>query len=335
VDADRDMTTSAATPVLVTGMHRSGTSWLGWMLSAGGAFVNIGEPLNVSNRQTILRRAPERWYTHITDANERDYLRHYEDAVALRIRPIDDIRRMRLGSPRDPIRVPKKWASFLQGRIQHRRLLIKDPFALFSIDWFVRRLRCQVFVTVRHPVAVVSSLKRLGFTFDFNDLLQQPSLMDERLERFRPAIEALHESRDDIIGQGSLLWRVIYETIAEEHSESTNPILLRHEDLSLNPIDHCEHLYDVLGLPFTAKTRELIRASTSRTNPAEVSHRNPFTIRLDSRANLGNWRHRLQDEEVARILEITEPVVTRFYPEGLRSADPSTPGLAHRAQASL
>ena len=49
-------------PVLVTGMHRSGTSWLGSMLCAGGDLINIGEPLNVLNRQTIFPKRVELWY---------------------------------------------------------------------------------------------------------------------------------------------------------------------------------------------------------------------------------------------------------------------------------
>jgi hypothetical protein len=53
------------------------------MLSADGAFVNIGEPLNVSNRQTIPPTAPERWYTHLTEANETDFLRQQNPAPPL------------------------------------------------------------------------------------------------------------------------------------------------------------------------------------------------------------------------------------------------------------
>ena len=89
-------------PILVTGMHRSGTTWLGHMLCAGGRMIHVGEPLNVLNRQTILRSKVDRWYTYIGEDNEDLYLRHYKDAVAFRPHPIQDIRRARLGSPRDP-----------------------------------------------------------------------------------------------------------------------------------------------------------------------------------------------------------------------------------------
>jgi hypothetical protein len=299
-------------------MHRSGTSWLGAMLAAGDDFVNIGEPLNASNRQTILPRRVSSWYLHITAGNEADFLPYYEDAVVFRAHPIHDVKRMRLGSPRDPIRMARRWGSFALGRLQRRRLLIKDPFAVFSIDWFIRRLGCQVVVTVRHPVAVVSSLKRLRFSFDFDNLLRQPSLMNGKLRHFRSAIEASLRSPDDIIGQGSLLWRIIYESLAEIDPETSPAIrVVRHEDVSLNPLRHCEALYNWLGLDLSAKAREAIEASTSETNPREVPARNPYKVRLASQANLGNWQRRLDEAEIARILEITEPVVARYYPEGL------------------
>jgi hypothetical protein len=311
------MTPPAKPPVLVTGMHRSGTSWLGSMLCAGGELINIGEPLNVLNRQTIFPKRVELWYAHITDENEGDFLPHYRDALAFKVHPLADLARMRVGSPRDPSRIARRWGDFLLGRIQDRRLLIKDPFAVFSIDWFVRRLGCQVVVIVRHPVAVVSSLKRLRFTFDFGNLLRQPSLMDERLRRFRPAIEASLESPDDVIGQGSLLWRIIYDSL-----EPANVRIVRHEDLSLEPVANSAKLYTELGLGFTQEARAAIEASTSETNPAEVPVRDPFKVRLASRTNLSNWERRLDQAEVERILEITDPVVARYYPEGLDALRP-------------
>jgi hypothetical protein len=299
-------------------MHRSGTSWVGSMLCAGGELVNIGEPLNVLNRQTIFPKRVELWYAHITEENEADFLPYYRDALVFKPHPLADLARMRLGSPRDPFRLARRWGDFFLGRVQERRLLIKDPFAVFSIDWFVRHLGCQVVVVVRHPVAVVSSLKRLGFAFDFRNLLRQPSLMNERLHRFRPAIEASLESGDDVIGQGSLLWRIIYDSL-----EPANVRVVRHEDLSLDPVGGYAELYDELGLVFTPEARAAIEASTSEKNPAEVPVRNPFKVRLASKTNLSNWERRLDQAEVERILEVTSSVAARYYPEGLDALRPS------------
>jgi hypothetical protein len=70
-----------------------------------------------------------------------------------------------------------------------------------------------------------------------------------------------------------------------------------------------------LNLPFNDKAHRIIERHTSHKNVKEVSVKNPFEIRLDSRANLDNWRRRLDRGEVDRILSATRPLVDRFYPD--------------------
>jgi len=310
-------------PVLVTGMHRSGTSWLGAMLSASGRFIDVQEPLSVRNRQTILPSRVEHWYTYICDSNEDLYLPFYRDALAFRMHPLYDVKRMRVGSPRDPVRIPKRWADFVLGRVQRRLALIRDPFAALSIEWFSRRLGVDTVAIVRHPVAVVSSLKRLGFTFDFTNLLEQPLLMERRLERFRSEMESALRDPGDVVGQGSLLWRIVYASIAEDQGRVSSMHVVRHEDLSLDPVEEYSRLYEALGTPIGARARRTIARNTSERNPKEVSRKNPFKVRLDSRANLTNWKHRLEADEVERILSITATERRHFYDEESDRPEPS------------
>jgi hypothetical protein len=263
------------------------------------------------------------WYTYICDTNEELYLPFYRDALAFRMHPLYDVKRMRVGSPRDPVRIPKRWAGFVLGRVQRRRLLIRDPFAALSIDWFSRRLGVDTVAIVRHPVAVVSSLKRLGFRFDFTNLLEQPLLMEQRLERFRSEMESALRNPWDIVGQGSVLWCIVYGLIAEDQYRGSSMHVLRHEDLSLNPVKEYSRLYEALGMPLGPRARRTIARNTSERNPKELSQKNPFKVRLDSRANLTNWEHRLEADEVERILSITATERRIFYDEG--SASP--PGL--------
>jgi hypothetical protein len=284
------------------------------MMCAGGDFIYVPEPLSILNRQTILKSRVSHWFTYITEQNESSYLTYYQDAVSFKTHPIYDVRRARLGSPRDPIRLPKRWASFLLGRAQRRRLLLRDPFAVFSIDWFAHRLGCQILVIVRHPLAVVSSLKRLGFTFDFRNLLDQPALMTERLEQVRPEMEELVGS-SDVVAQGSLLWRIIYGSVASDRERDPSVRVVRHEDLSLRPIDEYARLYRAFGLSFEERARRAIETHASGRNPREVSTADPFKVRLDSRQNLGNWRRRLTESEIEQILTGTRSVAERFYPE--------------------
>jgi hypothetical protein len=166
------------------------------MLSAGGEVLDVQEPLNVQNRQTILRHRAKHWYSYISAANEREYLPWYRDALEYRIHPVHDIRRARLVSPRDPFRTIEKWTRVTRARRKGQRILFKDPFAVFSAPWFISRLHCRAVISIRHPAAVVSSLKKLGYTFDFRDLLEQDTLMRDHLGPYRAEMQAARENPD-------------------------------------------------------------------------------------------------------------------------------------------
>ena len=189
---------------------------------------------------------------------------------------------------------------YLRGRTALRlRPLLKDPFAVFSLAWFVHRLHCQVVVTVRHPAAFVGSLKRLNWSFDFQDLLQQPLLMRDHLEPYRVAMKS--QAADDVVGQASLLWAMIYHCLHVMRARLPSVLLVRHEDLSLHPTEGFENLYKALGLDFSPRAQRLVIQSSSSANPDQLSVGRVHSVQLDSRANLGNWKRRLDAEEISRI----------------------------------
>ncbi|UCF28983.1 MAG: sulfotransferase family protein, partial [Chloroflexota bacterium] len=59
-----------SSPILVTGAHRSGTTWVGKMLAAGRETAYISEPLNVWHRPGVLRVPTQYWYTYINEDNQ-------------------------------------------------------------------------------------------------------------------------------------------------------------------------------------------------------------------------------------------------------------------------
>ncbi|HSQ39491.1 MAG TPA: sulfotransferase domain-containing protein, partial [Anaerolineales bacterium] len=90
-------------------------------------------------------------------------------------------------------------------------------------------------------------------------------------------------------------------------------IVLRHEDLSRDPQTGYARVFESLGLAYTAKVQETIRNSSSSENPVELSRRKVHSVKLDSRANLENWKKRLSPDEIARIRDLTEDVASLFY----------------------
>jgi hypothetical protein len=302
-------------PILVTGAHRTGTSWTGKMLAAGDEAGYISEPLNVLHRRGVFRAPVAHWYTYICAENESQYLDALRETIRFRYHTGLELRSLR--SVKDVGRMGRDEWIFLQGRLRNQRALIKDPFAIFSIPWFVERLDSQVVVTVRHPAAFASSLLRLNWPFQLQDLLAQPLLLRDWLHPFTAQIEALLSTPQDIIGQSSLLWNMIYHSVDQMRQALPDGRLLvvRHEDLSLQPVESFRKLFAQLDLAFDARVEDTILQSSSADNPQEVSKKRVHATRLDSKANLENWKRRLTPEQVDQVRTYTEQMAKVFYPE--------------------
>jgi len=262
--------------------------------------------------QGVLKVAVNRWYTYVCDENEDTYADAFADTLAFHYHPI---RALRVARTKGEFRqAARDFVSFNRARVLAHRPVLKDPFAVFSARWFERRLGCVVVVVVRRPEAVVSSLKRLNWPFDFRDLLEQPLLMRDVLHPWRDRLEegdAL--PGDDVVGRGALLWSAVYGAVARYLDGDDRFQIVRHEDLARNPLAGFERLYEATELELTDRARDTIVRSTRRGNPVEPPPGNPFTTSLDSASSLDNWRHRLSDYEVARIRALTSETARLFY----------------------
>lgn len=300
---------SIPAPILVTGAHRTGTTWVGKMLAASSQVAYISEPLNVWHRPGVLRAPVSKWYTLICQENEDEFLPAFRDLLNFRYGLAREIRSLR--SRKDFLRMGRDFSIFLSGRLLRQRPLIKDPFAVFSAAWFATRLGCRVVITVRHPAGFASSLKRLNWSFDFRDLLEQPLLMERWLGVDRAEMEAAQT--DDILGQAALLWRMIYRVVARMMKLHPSIIVVRHEDLSHDPVSCYRDLYAALDLDFTPAVERTILNASSSENPTELLRSNVHAVKLDSRANLDNWKKRLSQDEILRVRKITGKIAKLFY----------------------
>jgi len=298
-------------PILVAGAHRTGTTWVGKMLAASGEAAYISEPLNVWHRPGVLRIPIEHWYTYICHQNEARFLSALSETLHFHYHPWAELKSIR--SRKDALRMGRDWTIFWKGWLLRQRPLFKDPFAVFSAPWFADRLGFQVVFTVRHPAAFVSSLKRLNWSFEFADLMNQPLLMQDWLEPFRDEMEAMLRTPNDVVGQAGLLWQMVYQVVDSLRTRYPQFQIVRHEDLSTDPIKGFAALYNCLGLEFTSQAQQTVLKSSSSENPQEISKKAVHNYRLDSQANLNNWKRRLNPQEIARIRTLTEETAGRFY----------------------
>jgi hypothetical protein len=281
------------------------------MLAANGHVAYISEPLNVFHRPGVMQAPVERWYTYICRENETEFLPAFKETLDLSYRFWLETRSLR--SIKDGLRMARDSSTFIWGKIFDQRALLKDPFAVFSAGWFAERLGCQVVFVVRHPAAFVSSLVRLSWPFDLSDLLEQPLLMRDWLEPFRAELEKAVRDKVGLVAQASLLWVMVYTAVDRLSADHPEMVVVRHEDLSLTPNLGYRQLYEGLGLEFNARASRTILESSAAGNPIQVSQQAVYATRLDSRANLSNWKRRLEPEDLRQIRALTSEAASRYY----------------------
>ncbi len=238
--------------ILVTGLHRSGTTWLGKAMAQHEDCTVLHEPLNFGFG---VNSVPG-WYPAAESLTERAQIsRLVDDIVSGRARykttrresdsPLKALLRKISGGPDNLAyrRAIKRKA---------RNLVLKDPFCMRLALLLAREHGFRGIILMRHPAAWLTSLKRMGWDIPadvFPDLpMQSPAS--------RTKIGFAHD-----VG---LFWRKMYEyaTIEEKSSEG-NLKIFRHEDLCVEPVQTGVRVFSHVGLTMTDTVKRFLQETTS------------------------------------------------------------------------
>ena len=299
-----------SSPILVTGSHRSGTTWVGRTLALSPNVGYVHEPFNVQRWPGWMREELPHWYLHVTEENEARYEKLVEDVLRFRY-PIRN-----LVSTTDLRHLGQMAAEFplsLLYRVRRMRPLLKDPIALMSAEWLADRFGAEVVVLIRHPAAFAGSLKRLEWGFQFRNWAEQPLFLRNLAAPYEDEIRRFAEREHDIIDQAVLMWNVIHDVIRTYRSRRPDWTFLRHEGLSEEPLKGFRDLYDRLGLSWDGIVEDAVIRSSTDTSRKEVPTYLHRTVRRDSRAARWTWAQRLTSEERDRVREGTAEVAAAFY----------------------
>jgi hypothetical protein len=296
-------------PILVTGAHRSGTTWVGKMLALAPGVGYVHEPFNPKMPNGLSPAGFRRYYTVVTPENEDRYRRGLEESLALRYDLGAQLRSVT--SWRDVARIPRDYRRLRRWRRNGRRPVMKDPIALLSAEWLAESFAMDVVVLIRHPAAFAASIKRLGWRHSFATFFDERGRLPGVIAPFEAEIREQAERPGDAIAQATLLWRLLYGTVDGYRERHPDWVFLRHEDASLDPVGTFERLYERLGLDLTPAARTEIARASAPENPAALA--TPHAVALDSAGSLGRWREDLTPEEVETLRERTRDVWPRFY----------------------
>src|SRR5688500_3784725 len=275
-----DQAAGRRTPILVTGVPRSGTTWLARLLAgAPGTALAGREPMNPRGRQYALGGTLHGWarLTAPTPAQRR---------------------RLRLAY--------RGWNPWVYSRYGHRqwsgplpttRLVVKDPFAMLSIPAVSGATGARPVLVYRHPGAVLASYRRMGWQPDLDELRSLLASADLPYAAALPPVPALEKvSAAEAMG---VFWAVLHEIALHDVAASgTDVVVLSHQELAGGGVAAGSALADVLGLRWTpAMAEELSKESAVSIPTSGRLHnfdRAPAQVAEE-------WRSKLTEDEVAQV----------------------------------
>lgn len=299
--------------ILVTGAHRSGTTWVGKMLAASPTVGYIQEPFLPGRRPGICGVTFPYPFAYVTDDNEEAFVRHMEAMLAFRFQFGAALAAMQ--TPRDVAIMLKYGSQFCCSRARRAIPLMKDPLALFSAEWLARRFDMRVIVMIRHPAAFAWSIRRANWSHDFSSFLQQPLLMRDHLSPFEAEIRAFVKVERDILDQAALLWKLIYSMVQKYREAHPEWIFLRYENVANDPLRLFASVFQKLGLDFSPREKRIVEDYSNAANPVMPLRGSLHFGRRNSKALVQYWKTKLTEAEILRLRRGIGDIADAFYPD--------------------
>ena len=301
-------------PIVLVGSERSGTSWIGDVLSSSPKIHLVYEPFNPYMQDMLFGR-DWTWPNFTMPYLPEDFDgRRYVAPVRRLLRnsaPVSYFGRPFIGSVLGRRRTLRDWARPLAERLRAKgrrtRVLVKDPWATHLVPWLVTHFDVHIVHVVRHPCGVAAAQKRLNWQFDLSRVSTSPGQREIFTQRCRgrPGRSRTSARRQHSIHDREWIactWPLL--EYARNYSEVT---AVSYERLALDPVSEFPELCEVLDIDYPgAVEHRVIETSTGKMIDPKSS--TTHILVRDSRRTALSWQDRLTDEEIDRVLTATAHV---------------------------
>ncbi len=309
------------TPVLITGSHRSGKGYTINAINLNKSFNIIQEPLNIDSRIGWTGIDIPYYFTYINEKNSAYFkekiintIYNYDYRLSRQLKNIAGLREF--------LSVLKDFARSFKYKLNNKRPLIDDPFAIFSAEWFYKEINVDIIIMIRHPASFISSLKLLNYDFPFSHLFNQKKLIEGPLHKYALEIEEFTNKKKSIVEQGVLLWRMIYDVVCQYRKNySSDWLFIRFEDVVRNPEIHLKEIYKYTGLSadnINFKTLKIDLSKNFSKEDKEVKlllKENKINDKYSIEDHLNCYKIILTDSEIQYIKETARGVWMEYYTE--------------------
>jgi hypothetical protein len=228
-------------PILVTGIIRSGTTWVGRALATCEHTLYIHELTNPASPWNSCFPTPTSYY-QINDTNGGAFV-YLLDRLA-NLNPVF------YGDWRKDI--AKDRQKYIVNNTQPDvtpRLILKDPTALFSANWFTEKNNAKVVIVLRHPISIIKSILKLGWSVNYNSnfIRKQPGLLNGLYNGISRTDHKIIDSTSNVL-KTTYFVRLLYLAICKYYLTQGKFIFISYEKYMQSPSDHFPVLFKKLNL---------------------------------------------------------------------------------------
>ncbi len=318
-------------PILLFGLPRSGTTWLGKIFDSHPDTLYKHEPESAESLGAIPLVPPvsetETYRAAVTRYVERiPSMTGPRVAAKLPLFPKSYLSAPRFSVVKLSAMVAKAGSRFLPGlpvvglprsaAPGGPRLVWKSIASLGRLGVIANATGATAVHLVRHPCGFVSSILRgeaqQRFTKDRRRSVSQgfvePTLATAPAKRWGLTEDGL--TRLDPIEQMAWHWAAVNAKAMEESTELESYDLIRYEDLCADPLGSSRRLFEFAGLAWQEQTEAFVRKSVAHDNPSY------YSVYKDPQVAANRWRKELDAEDAARIMRaVAETPPGRLYAE--------------------
>ena len=275
--------------ILVTGVPRSGTTWLARLLAKSPGTALAGrEPMNPRGRQYALGKTLKGW-DRLTDLTPRQRF-----LLRTAYRGWNPFVYSRFGL--------RQWAGPLPGT----RLVVKDPYAMLSMPAVARATGAVPVLVYRHPGAILASYRRVEWQPRLDELARiVADDKDNERRRVLPAIPTPGEA--SAAEEMGVFWSVLHE-FALADAATSGAVIVSHTELASGGVVAGRALAERLGLAWSpAMSAEFSKESSGhQADPTQLHNfdRAPAAVAEE-------WRSKLGGEDIECIEKVASETLAK------------------------
>lgn len=300
--------------IFVTGVIRSGTTFVGMVLSLPLEVDYIHEPFNPQCGLPGMSR----WYPYIRPNLDSKEMKRYH-SLTQKIFSYDFTLRNKIPESDPWLRKATKriigsrgpfYLRLAKPNIFHRAAVIKDPTANLLSEYLHLNFGVKPVILIKHPLSFIASLKRVSWWPQISEINDQPHLVEDY---FADKPEFLCNDFSDPILGAAAYWRAVHQVLLTQATKYPSWQLVTHEDISQNPVSVFKHLYDALELPWSKKVEIKILKQTQSCSSPQARKGRVQDFNRNSSEIFRTSRDSLSLTERIKIFDIVEDVALKIY----------------------